>query len=389
MTSKFIKFFALILCVCLALGLTGCDGNNNEESSTSSSGEEEEVQPIKVGYIFHGSANNGGFTGQMNEQRLNAAKRCNRVETYYIENVAVADFEGAVKALYSAGCEVIVSCSAIYTNSISMISSRYMNIDFINYGALDMGTANVSPYIETTYQGAYIGGTIAAYNSQSEKIGIVADGDMLGIYPMVNAATLGMQTVYKNAEMCLAGATTDKEIEQAIDALIDYGCDVIMCYTESPHSAEYCEEKGVLFVGSLDYSLNEDDFPHMIMYFYTKRDSYFLAKFKQLQFDEWECIPYAGTMANGIINVSEALKNAKKDSQKLIDHIAPLVTSGKLYIFNGELKDTNGIVKHMQNETLTANQIFSMDWYVQGVNVIGNFRKPQDTTSPNKFEIKS
>ena len=389
MTSKWIKFLAVILCGCLAFGFSGCDGGTGEESSSDSSVEEEE-KIVKVGYILHGSADEDGFSGQINEQRKNAAKHCSGVETYYIDNVSVADFEGAVKALNAAGCKVIVSCSSVFTNALSAIASKYMNIDFINYGAFEMGTANVTPYSETTYQAAYIAGTIAAYNSKTEKIGMVADGDLFGIYPTVNAAALGTQTVFKNAQLFLAGATADDEIEKAIDELAAKGCDVVICYTESTHSAEYCEKKGIKFIGNHDYSAVEDDYRNMIMYYYSKRDSFFLAKFKQLQYDEWQTMPSLGTMANGIVNVSEALKNnAKEDTQKLIDHVAPLVTSGKLYIFKGELKDTNGTIRHMQTEILTVNQIFSMNWYVLGVNVVGNFRQPQETSEPNKFEIKS
>lgn len=389
MTSKLLKFIAVILCVCLAVGFSGCDNNEGSSSEESSDIGEEESKVIKVGYIFHGDADKDGFTGQINDQRLSASKYCkDKIETYYIENVAVADFESAVKALYSEGCEVIISCSSVYTNILSSISGRYMNIDFINYGSLAIGTANLSSYIETYYQGAYIAGMIGAFNSENEKIGIVADNNMHGIYPVVNAATLGMQWVFKNAEMCVAGATNDNEIENAIDALYDYGCDVIICYTESNHSAEYCEKKKIKFIGGLDYSLTEEDYSNMIMYFYSKRDSFFLKKFKELQYDEWDSAPYAGTMANGIINVSEALECAKKDTQRLLDYVAPLVASGQLYIFEGEIKDTNGNIKYMQNDMLNENEIYGLNWYFQGVKVIGNFRLPHETPE-NDFEVKS
>lgn len=390
MTSRWLKFLAIILCGCLAFGFTGCEGNTGENSSDSSDSTEEQEKVIKVGYIFHGDADEGGFVGQINDQRLSASKYCGKnVQTCYIENVSVADFEKAVKALNSEGCEVIFSCSSVYTNVLSSISGKYMNIEFINFGSLGMGTANVTSYVETYYQGAYIAGTIAAFNSNSEKIGIVADGDMHGIYPTVNAAALGMQRVFKNAEMCVAGANTDKEIEDAIDALREYGCDVIICYTESKHSADYCEKRGIKFIGGLDYSLLEDEYSNMIMYFYSKRDSFFLKKFKELQYDEWDTAPYIGAMANGIINISEAIGKAKDGSQRLIDYIAPRVASGELYIFKGELKDTNGVIKYMQNDMLSESEIFGLTWYVQGVTVVGNFRKPTENPKENNFEIKS
>ncbi len=389
LTSKLIKILSIILCGFLVLGLAGCENGNSDSGSSSDIGEEE-TKSIKVGYIFRRDADADGFSGQINAQRKNAVKNCGgKVETYYIDNVAVADFESAVKALYSYGCEVIVSCSSTYTNVLSSIASRYMNISFINFGSLGLGTANVTSYVEDYYQGAYIAGTIAAYNSKNSKIGIVCDGNMHGIYPIVNAAAMGMRNVYKSAEMCVVGATADNEIEEAVDALTAEGCDVIICYTESPHSADYCEQKGVKFIGSLDYSSNEDDYENMIMYFYSKRDSFFLAKFKELQFDEWETAPYQGTMANGLINVSEALPKAKEKTQDIIDSLAPVITSGQLYIFKGEIRDINGIVKYMQKDILTEEEIYALNWYVQGVKVVGNFRRPNENPVPNNFEIKS
>ena len=112
-----------------------------------------------------------------------------------------------------------------------------------------------------------------------------------------------------------------------------------------------------------------------------------MSQFKQLKMDTWEPDVYKGSMSNGIINISQAQSCADKRTQDIIDEIVPLLTSGKAYIFSGEIKDTLGNVRYMQTDTMTENQIYSMDWYVLGVQAVGNFRKPQ-TSSPNTFEIK-
>ena len=49
---------------------------------------------------------------------------------------------------------------------------------------------------------------------------------------------------------------------------------------------------------------------------------------------------------------------------------------------------TNGNVKYLETDIMNDNQIAAMDWYVQGVEVIGNFRKAQTDVAPNNFEIK-
>lgn len=386
MISKLLKGIAAALALCVTIGLTGCSGETSSESSSDSSSVEEETIPVKVGYIFHDKADDGGVTGQFNHQRQKAARRCD-VETVYIEDVSVQDFESAVKALVSDGCTEIVSCSPTFTNVLNSISGRYMNVKFINYGATSIGTANVFSYTETAYQGAYVAGIAAAYNSKTQKVGLVADPELLYTYATTNAAALGVRMVFANGTLCVAGATEDNEIKQAVDALLAEGCDVIITYTESPYAADYCEQKGVKFIGNLDYTGSEDKYKNMLMYYYAKRDSLFVSQFKQLKMDTWEPDVYKGSMSNGIINISQAQSCADKRTQDIIDEIVPLLTSGKAYIFSGEIKDTLGNVRYMQTDTMTENQIYSMDWYVLGVQAVGNFRKPQ-TSSPNTFEIK-
>lgn len=386
MISKLLKGIAAALALCVTIGLTGCSSETSSESSSDSSSVEEETIPVKVGYIFHDKADDGGVTGQFNHQRQKAARRCD-VETVYIEDVSVQDFESAVKALVSDGCTEIVSCSPTFTNVLNSISGRYMNVKFINYGATSIGTANVFSYTETAYQGAYVAGIAAAYNSKTQKVGLVADPELLYTYATTNAAALGVRMVFANGTLCVAGATEDSEIKQAVDALLAEGCDVIITYTESPYAADYCEQKGVKFIGNLDYTGSEDKYKNMLMYYYAKRDSLFVSQFKQLKMDTWEPDVYKGSMSNGIINISQAQSCADKRTQDIIDEIVPLLTSGKAYIFSGEIKDTLGNVRYMQTDTMTENQIYSMDWYVLGVQAVGNFRKPQ-TSSPNTFEIK-
>ncbi len=387
MISKLLKGIAAALALCVTIGLTGCSGETSSESSSDSSSVEEETIPVKVGYIFHDKADDGGVTGQFNHQRQKAARRCD-VETVYIEDVSVQDFESAVKALVSDGCTEIVSCSPTFTNVLSSISGRYMNVKFINYGATSIGTANVFSYTETAYQGAYVAGIAAAYNSKTQKVGLVADPELLYTYATTNAAALGVRMVFANGTLCVAGATEDNEIKQAVDALLAEGCDVIITYTESPYAADYCEQKGVKFIGNLDYTGSEDKYKNMLMYYYAKRDSLFVSQFKQLKMDTWEPDVYKGSMSNGIINISQAQSCADKRTQDIIDEIVPLLTSGKAYIFSGEIKDTLGNVRYMQTDTMTEAQIYSMDWYVLGVQAVGNFRKPQES-KPNTFEIKS
>ncbi|MCM1166454.1 MAG: BMP family ABC transporter substrate-binding protein [Lachnospiraceae bacterium] len=389
MTSKWLKRLAVLLALCMTIGLAGCN-NEVEDSSSESSDTTSEVEetPRRVGYIFHDSADKNGFSGQMSFQRVKASNRSS-MDTCYIDNVSITDFEKAVKALVlDGGCTEIVSGSPVFANVLDSVSSKYMNINFINFGSLS-SPANTSAYTEAPYEGAYVAGMAAAYNSDAQKIGVVADADMLCSTAVINAAARGMQLVFGSATLYCATATRDSEIELAIDALLNNGCDVIICYTESPRSIEYCEQKGVKYIGSLDYSGEEENYPNMLMYFCSRRDSYFLAQFKMMKLDSWVPENYTGNMGNGVIVVSEALSAAKSDTQRAIDALVPKITSGAALVFGGEIKDVNNSVRYMQSESMSESQIMSMDWYVLGVEDLGSFRQVQTELPPNSFEIKS
>ncbi len=381
------RIAAAFLAACVTLCLAGCDGDTSSSELSDSSGSEEEQKAIhKVGYIFNSEVDDPGFACDMNAQRLNAANRSS-METCYIDNVSITDFEKAVKALVDAGCTDIVSGSSVYSSMLSTISNKYMDVNFIGYG-MTRGGSNVSTYTELPYQGAYAGGITAAYNSFTRKIGFVGDQDMLYIIPVLNAAALGTQAVFDTAKIYAITATRDAEIEKSVDALIERGCDVIICYTASSHAEEYCEEKGVKFVGSHDFTENENDYTNMLMYFYTRRDSYFLAQFKQMQMDTWQPEAFIGSMGNGIICVSEALSaNKDTDIQRILDSLVPALSYGG-EIFSGQLVDNKGVTRYLQTDTMSESEIFAMDWFLQGVQIVGNYREPQLTLITNPMEIQ-
>lgn len=391
MTSKFSKWKkipALLIAACMVFSLAGCKGeedSSSESSDTSDTGEE--VVYHKVGYIFAGTVDEGTTIGEMNEQRIKASNRSS-VDTCYIEGVTVSDFETAVKQLVSAGCTDIVAASHIYAHSLSSVSTKYMNINFIGYGANSSG-ANVTVYTEETYQGAYVAGMVAAYNSNAQKIGFVADTQLMYATQAINAAALGTQLVYSNPKLYVAAATRSGEIANAVDALLEQGCDVIIGYTNSAYTESYCQQKGVKFIANHDYSGSESLYSKMLMYYYPKRDSFFLSQFKQMKMDSWQPSVYSGNMGNGVINVSATnSKDSKESTDDIINALTPKLSSGQAYIFEGELTDNNGVVKYMQNVKMSDNEIANMDWFVRGVETIGNFRVPQTNLPPNDFQIK-
>ena len=394
MSTNWLKKTAAALALCMMFtSVTACSGSDETSGTAEGTAEAtaestQEAEPVaKLGFIYNGSVEGMGFTADCNKQRI-AAQQYSNIEYVYIENVNVGDYEKAVKMLVEDGCTHIVSGSPVYSHAINPVSQQYMNINFIDYGS-STRSVNIFAYTESIYQGAYIAGVAAAFNSESEKIGMVVDPVMLYSVPCVDAAALGTQLVYSTSTLVLANARADGEIRKAVDALADMGCDVIISYTESAETVEYCNKKGIKVIGNLDYSENAGDYENLLMYFYSSRDSFYLSQYKAMQLGDWQPSSYMGTLGNGVVTVSDALSAAKDGTQDIMNKLVPKVASGAAYIFDGQMKDVNGTIKQREGVAMATSDILALNWYVEGVDLsLDSFIESKSTPDSSELIIK-
>lgn len=393
MNRNWLKIIAGTAALTIVLtSLTACgdtEGSGTAEGTAEGTGEAtQEVQPVaKLGFIYNGSVDEKSFAYDCNQQRI-AAQEYTNVESEYIDNVNVGDFDKAVKLLVEDGCTHIVSGSPVFSHVINPVSQDYMNINFIDYGS-SMRSVNIFAYTESVYQAAYVAGMAAAYNSTSEKIGIVVDPSMLYTVQVTDAAQLGAQLVYSTAQTVYAAARQNSEIQNAVDALIKKGCDVIISYTASGETVDYCNSRGVKVIGCLDYRESAGDYENLVMYFYSSRDSFYLAQYKEMEQDKWQPESYLGTVGNGVIRISDALPSAKDGTQDIMDRLIPKVASGSAYIFSGQLKDVNGSIMQREDAMMSTSDILALSWYVEGVDLsLDTFVISKDTPDENELVIK-
>lgn len=394
MTAGWLKKISAILALCMTIGcFSACSGEapadgtaETGETGEASTSEAEEKEIVKVGYIFMGDCDDEGTAARDNIQRIAACAHTD-VKSYYIDNVTITDFPKAVDKLVEYGCTYIVSASPRFTNVLTDVAGKNMNINFISYGAR-IRTVNVYAYTDQMYEGAYVAGMAAAYNSNNEKVGIVVDPEMLYTTPVINAAALGIQLVYTDGELVTAFASEDDEIHKAVDALYKKGCDVIISYTESPETVEYCEKKGIKVIGNHDYGADTENYDNLLLTVYPDHDSFYLAQFKQMDLDTWEPETFVGTVANGAVAVSAAQDCAKDGTQDIINALLPKLATGDAYIFKGELKNTSGNIMIQQSSMMDPAEVYAMSWYVLGVNnELDVFVEQKTELEINDFEI--
>lgn len=387
------RLLSIMLC-CGIMIFTGC--NNGDTSSDTSSGstteetddgtgEDTTPQPIKVGFIYNGIISENDYASNFEEIRQDIIEKT-EIETCYIEGVNVADFEEAVKILSENNCTMIVSTSHKYTNAMTQTAKKYTNINFINYGTKGVG-GNMSSFEGKIYQAAYLAGTAAAFNSENEKIGIVADPTLTLSRAVINAFTLGSQFVYQNGSVNVAYAITKDEIYGAVDQLVEEGCDIIMGYTVTDDVVKYCEKLGITVIGNHTQKEGESEYKHLLMTFDYNWGDYLLKQMKLYKREEWVPTSMSGGVFEKVVSYSPVASWAKTGTAEIIDTLKSYVNNGKAQIFKGEIQDNKGNIQVMRDKVLTDDQITSMEWLVKGTSVSGNFIVPNTLVAPSDFVV--
>ena len=191
-----------------AMLLTGCSGGNSSSDSSASGSSSAESgtdstaanTDIKVGFVYIGSINDGGYTQAHDKGRLAIEEQLG-VKTAYIENV-----EENVSAVTTAIDTLIEEngCNLIYTNSFGFMDGTlqmakdYPDVKFAHcsgYQRLD----NMSTYFGKAYQARYLTGIVAGMKTEKNYIGYVAAKPIPEVIRGITAFTLGVQSVNPDA----------------------------------------------------------------------------------------------------------------------------------------------------------------------------------------------
>ncbi|MCL2076873.1 MAG: BMP family ABC transporter substrate-binding protein [Oscillospiraceae bacterium] len=366
------KVFAGLLCAMFGLFfLGGCGDSEPEEpldiSDLFATNEYEDPYPldIKVGFIYSGSVVSDPMAAVFEAARVEV-ERTLGAETCYIENVRVQQFGDAVEKLKEDGCKVIVSASNHFNSAIVIEADKHYDLYFISFGGIDQGInlASIQPLL---YQAANINGFVAAFNTETNKIGMVVDNNLYNAYGIANAFALGVREL-PNAQIDVAlnWALSDRyaDTRAAIDDLIAYGCDIIFVYQSEEYAIKRCEELGVKVIG-FAYNMPELAPENYLTGMYMNLNTFIIDKVRNVMYGNTGSF---GGLARrglnhgtvGIVMLNEDL--VKDGTRTLADALLGHVAEERSPVFSGEIRDRNEVLQVEKGEVLQPQQIFGIRW---------------------------
>lgn len=361
-----------------AMLLTGCSGGNSSSDSSASGSSSAESgtdstaanNDIKVGFVYIGSINDGGYTQAHDKGRLAIEEQLG-VKTAYIENV-----EENVSAVTTAIDTLIEEngCNLIYTNSFGFMDGTlqmakdYPDVKFAHCSGYQRAD-NMSTYFGKAYQARYLTGIVAGMKTEKNYIGYVAAKPIPEVIRGINAFTLGVQSVNPDAKVEVYFTNTwydPTEEKNGALALLNKGVDVIAQHQDTTAPQVAAQEKGAYCIG---YNFPTPDAAPEAYLTAACFDwaTFYVDDCKRAIDGTWTSRAYWEGLSEHMTYVDTLTSLCAEGTQEKVDAAQAAIIDGTLEPFTGPLYDQDGNLKVEEGVKMTDDEIWNMDWYVQGV----------------------
>jgi len=362
--------FMLSLVMVMSLVLTGCSS-----TSSSSTGKTTAAKKIKVGFIYVGPVGDGGYTYAHDQGRKYLEKQLgDKVETSILESVKEdpAEVEKACEQMISNGVTVIFGTSFGFMDGLDKSSKKHPEVKYFHCSGYLQET-NMSNYFGRDYQVRYLSGIVAGMKTKSNKIGYVAAMNIPECVRGINAFTLGVQSVNKDAtvKVTWTGTWYDPAKEkEAAKALLDTGIDVITQHQDTTGPQIAAEEKGVWSIGYNSDMSKAAPNAYMTAPIWNW-GPYYVDQLNKIIDGSWKSesafLPMEADNAKSIIYLAPLTKIAPEGAQAKVDAAKADIIAGKNKVFVGPIYDNAGVLKVKDGEVMSDKDMLSLDWFVKGV----------------------
>lgn len=366
------KIIGLMLSVILVMAvLTGCSSKDDKGTLPGAS----ETKKVKVGFIYVGPIGDGGYTYAHDQGRLYLEKELSgKVETVYKENVKedTAEVDKTCEEMINNGVTVIVGTSFGFMEGMDKSAKKHPEIKYLHCSGY-MQEANMSNYFGRDYQVRYLSGIVAGMKTKSNKIGYVAAMNIPECVRGINAFTLGVLSVNKDAVVKAIWTNTwydPAKEKEAAKALLDQGVDVIAQHQDTTGPQIAAEEKGVWSIGyNSDMSKAAPD-AYMTAPIWNW-GPYYVDQLNKVIAGNWKSESYWGPMeadnSKSIIYLAPLTKVAPEGAQAAVDKVKADIIAGKNKVFVGPIYDNTGALRVKEGEVMSDKDMLSLDWFVKGV----------------------
>jgi basic membrane protein A len=330
-------------------------------------------EPIKVAFVYVGPVGDLGWTYAHDQARLALEEAIPNVETAYQENVPEnpADAERVIRQFAQDGYDVIFTTSFGYMDPTINVAQDFPDTTFIHISGFKTAD-NVGTGFGKIEEPRFVSGQLAGMMTESNQIGYVAAFPIPEVIRGINAFTLGVREVNPEATVRVVWTNTwfdPAKERQASEALLDGGADVIAQHQDTAGPQQAAEDRGLYGVG-----YNADMAPLAPGAVLTSAiwnwAPYYIDIVESVMNGTWESEQYWGGWQDGVVDMAPIADFVPDDIRTAIEEEVARFKSGEetIYtIFTGPIADQTGEIRVPEGQTMTDEELLSMNWFVDGV----------------------
>jgi len=367
--------FMVSLIMLMSLVLTGCASSSSSKDDKSATGTTSTAKKIKVGFIYVGPVGDGGYTYAHDQGRKFLEKQLgDKVETSILESVKedTSEVDKACEQMISNGVTVIFGTSFGFMEGLVKSAKKHADVKYFHCSGF-MLEPNMSNYFGRDYQARYLSGIVAGMKTKSNKIGYVAAMEIPECIRGINAFTLGVQSVNKDAVVKVTWTNTwydPAKEKEAAKALLDQGADIIAQHQDTTGPQIAAEEKGAFSIGYNSDMSKAAPKAYMTAPIWNW-GPYYVDQVQKVIAGKFKSESYWGAMdaddAKSIIYLAPLTKVAPEGAKAKVDAAKADIISGKNKVFAGPLYDNKGTLKVKEGEAMEDKDMLTFNWFVKGV----------------------
>ena len=321
---------------------------------------------LKVGFIYESTPQDSEwcYTHELGRQYIDDTFG-NQIETLSITNVNPEENDtDAIEMMIRENADLICVTSPAMIMASLKAAIAHPQVKILNC-SLNTSHKYIRTYYARMYEAKFITGMIAGALAENGRIGYVAGYPVYGVMANINAFALGARFMNPNIRVYVEWSSVkDNEPRKRFEE------ERISIVSDQDMITPKCTSRKFGL-----YSIEEDgNTQHIAMpiwhwgVFYEKLIQSIMSGSwkKEEDADNAKALNYWWGMSAGVVDVIASSK-LPVATRRMIEVYRNAICSGEFEVFADELHDQNGNMRNKKGNTLTPEEIITMDWLIDNV----------------------
>lgn len=372
-----VSFLLLVLLVAAACGPAAQPATATPPAAT-----EEPTAPVAqatpaegpcliIGAIYVGEVTDAGYNQAQHDGLMELKENLPCVEILEAESVPEsAEAERVMENMIQQGARLIFPTSFGHMDPALNVAQRHPDVVFEHAGGYKLAD-NFGTYYGQMQMAMYPMGVAAGLMTETNKICFIGGlpiGFSLG---NVNAFHLGARTVNPDVEtrVVYTGGWLDRAKEaEAVDALLDEGCDVVTMHVDSPITiVQAAEERGAFSIGFQSIEVKKFAPEGWITGIGFTWGNWMTETAQSVMDGTWESGHVRLGLKEGMISLAEFGPKVAPEVRQQVQEVAEGVADGTIQPFAGPVYDQEGKLRIPEDDFWGNERMGEFDWLAEGV----------------------